>query len=172
MRACFVLCLWLLSTALQASEPRQLSWEALIPAGSVPAPMPMQPLHDLSQLAQVLSEQGPAATQSARREPVVAELDGQHVKMPGYIVPLETGPDGRVNEFLLVPFFGACIHVPPPPSNQIVHAYSELGVHQEALWQPYWVEGLLRVEHTENELADSGYKITAYKVYNYALEDQ
>jgi hypothetical protein len=52
-------------------------------------------------------------------------LDGQNIRLPGYIVPLEVSEEGRTTEFLLVPYFGACIHVPPPPSNQIVHVKSE-----------------------------------------------
>ena len=53
------------------------------------------------------------------RTSVVEELDGQTVRIPGYLLPLELIGD-RVNEFLLVPYVGACIHVPPPPLNQIV----------------------------------------------------
>jgi uncharacterized protein len=48
---------------------------------------------------------------------VVAELDGRLMKIAGYIVPAETTEDGKLKEFFLVPYFGACIHVPPPPPN-------------------------------------------------------
>ena len=48
-------------------------------------------------------------------------LNGQYVKLPGYVVPLESDAGGLLSEFLLVPYYGACIHVPPPPSNQIVY---------------------------------------------------
>jgi hypothetical protein len=65
-------------------------------------------------------------------------------KLPGYIVPLEVSEEGRTTEFLLVPYYGACIHVPPPPSNQIVHIFSEMGVRVEDLYQPYWIEGRCR----------------------------
>ena len=113
---------------------------------------------------------GPAAAQQSPAEPVVKELDGVQVKLPGYIVPLEVGEDGRVTEFLLVPYFGACIHVPPPPSNQIVHATSELGVKVDELYQPFWIEGPLKVEHASSELADAGYRMEAQKIYLYELE--
>ena len=43
------------------------------------------------------------------------------VRLPGYVVPLANAQDGRLTEFLFVPYYGACIHVPPPPPNQIVH---------------------------------------------------
>ena len=52
--------------------------------------------------------------------PVVEALNGQHVKIPGFVVPLDASGE-TVKEILLVPYFGACVHVPPPPSNQIVH---------------------------------------------------
>lgn len=162
------LLLCLLSTAA-AAEVRELRWSELVPAGAPPAPAPT-PLHDLSQLADVLAaENGPAAAQQLPDAPVVHELDGLEVRLPGYIVPLETSEEGRVVEFLLVPYFGACIHVPPPPSNQIVQAVSELGVKVEQLYQPFWVEGPLRVEPASSELAEAGYRMQAQRILTYEL---
>ena len=74
-----------------------------------------------------------------------------------------------MTEFLLVPYFGACIHVPPPPSNQIIHVNTELGVMLDALYQPFWVEGPLKVEHSSSELAEVGYQLAAEKIYPYEL---
>ena len=68
-----------------------------------------------------LGESGPAAVQQSANAPVNTELDGKQVKIPGFIVPLDVAKDGTVSEFFLVPYFGACIHVPPPPPNQIVY---------------------------------------------------
>ena len=102
--------------------------------------------------------------------PVVEALDGIQAKLPGYIVPLDMSEDGRVMEFLLVPYFGACIHVPPPPSNQIVHGTSELGVKVDELYQPFWIEGRLKVEHASSELAEAGYRMDAQKIYFYEME--
>ena len=77
--------------------------------------------------------------------------------------------EGRTTEFLLVPYFGACIHVPPPPSNQIVHVRSEIGVKLEELYQPYWIEGQMQVKPSTSELADAGYQMDAEKIYIYEL---
>jgi hypothetical protein len=130
------------------------------------------PLHDLSQLADALAaEAAPAATQQSPSAPVVEALDGQAIKLPGYIVPLDVTDEGRVTEFLLVPYFGACIHVPPPPSNQIVHVTTELGVLLDALYQPFWVEGPLQVEQSSSELAEAGYQMQAETIYAYELPD-
>ena len=159
-----------LAAPFAAADVRELQWSELIPADAPPPPPPVA-MHDLSKLADALAaEAGPAAAQQSPAEPVVKELDGVQVKLPGYIVPLEVGEDGRVTEFLLVPYFGACIHVPPPPSNQIVHATSELGVKVDELYQPFWIEGPLKVEHASSELADAGYRMEAQKIYLYELE--
>ncbi|ESR00229.1 hypothetical protein F753_06940 [Stutzerimonas chloritidismutans AW-1] len=153
-----------------ADDVRDLQWSELIPEGAPPPPPPMA-MHDMSQLADTLAaEAGPAAAQQSPAAPVVEALDGQMVKLPGYIVPLDMTEEGRVIEFLLVPYFGACIHVPPPPSNQIVHATSELGVRVEALYEPFWIEGPLRVEHASSELAEAGYRMQAQKIYPYELQ--
>jgi hypothetical protein len=98
-------------------------------------------------------------------------LDGQNVRLPGYIVPLEVSEEGRTTEFLLVPYFGACIHVPPPPSNQIVHVKSEVGVKLDELYQPYWIEGAMQVKPSTSELADAGYQMEADKIYIYELPE-
>jgi len=159
-----------LASPLAVAEVRELKWADLIPEGAPPPPPPV-PLHDLSQLADVLSdESGPPAPQQSPAEPVVEALDGIEARLPGYIVPLDISEEGRVTEFLLVPYFGACIHVPPPPSNQIVHAYSVLGVKMDELYQPFWIEGTLRVEHASSELAEAGYRMDARKISIYELD--
>ncbi|MTZ14124.1 DUF3299 domain-containing protein [Pseudomonas sp. JL972] len=165
-----LLVLLLILPAAFAGEARLLQWSELIPEGAPPPPPPT-PLHDLSQLADALAaEGGPAARQQSPAAPVVEALDGIVARLPGYIVPLEMDGEGRVIEFLLVPYFGACIHVPPPPSNQIVHATSELGVRVEQLYQPYWIEGPLKVEPTSSELAEAGYQMVAQTIELYELD--
>lgn len=154
-----------------AAEPRELDWPALIPEGAPVIPPQLTPLHDLSQIGDALAaEAAPAARQQAPAAPVVKALDKQQVKLPGYIVPLEVSEEGRTTEFLLVPYYGACIHVPPPPSNQIVHIFSEMGVRVEDLYQPYWIEGRLQVKASSSELADAGYQMEAEKIYAYELK--
>ncbi|MES2817948.1 MAG: DUF3299 domain-containing protein [Pseudomonadota bacterium] len=149
----------------------ELTWSDLMPPESAP-PAPPPTLHDLSQLADALaSESGPAAVQQSPAAPTVPALDGVAVKLPGYIVPLDVTEEGRVVEFLLVPYFGACIHVPPPPSNQIVHIKSELGVLVDALYQPFWVEGPLKIEASSSELAEAGYTMNADKIYVYEVPE-
>ena len=159
------------SMPLWAAEPKELDWPALIPEGAPVIPPQLAPLHDMSQLSDALSaESAPPAQQQAPNAPVVKSLDGQQVKIPGYIVPLEVSEEGRTTEFLLVPYYGACIHVPPPPSNQIVHIFSEMGVRVEDLYQPYWIEGKMQVRASSSELAEAGYQMEAEKIYAYVLK--
>ncbi|RMM53977.1 hypothetical protein ALQ77_03330 [Pseudomonas corrugata] len=170
-RALFAL-LMMVALPLWAAEPRDLAWSEMIPPDAPPEVPNMTPLHDLSQMANALSaESAPAAKQDLPNAPVVKALDGQQIRLPGYIVPLEVSEEGRTTDFLLVPYFGACIHVPPPPSNQIVHVKSEAGVKLDELYQPYWVEGPMQVKPSSSELADAGYQMEAEKIYVYELPE-
>ncbi len=72
-----------------------------------------------------------------------------------------------VTEFFLVPFFGACIHYPPPPPNQIIYVTSKEGVAQQNLYDPYWVEGMLTTIITENEVAVSAYAMNVDNIELY-----
>ena len=78
------------------------------------------------------------------RNAVVEELNGQRVRMPGYLLPLEV-EGNRVTEFFLVPYVGACVHVPPPPPNQLVHVKlaGNEGYESRELFEPVWVTGIL-----------------------------
>ena len=172
MLRALLLSLAMLATPLLAEPLRTLSWEELVPEGAPPPPPP-QAFHDLSQLADALAaENGPAATQQAPAAPVVTALDGQQVRLPGYVVPLDVDSEGRVREFLLVPYFGACIHVPPPPSNQIVHVRTTQQLVLDDLWQPFWIEGKLRVEPSSSDLAEAGYQLRAERIQPYELQQE
>ncbi|MBU6960968.1 DUF3299 domain-containing protein [Pseudomonas sp. CVAP len=164
--------LMLVALPLWAAAPKDLTWAQMIPPDA-PAEVPnMKPLHDLSQMSSALSaESAPAAKQDMPNAPVVKNLDGQNIRLPGYIVPLEVSEEGRTTDFLLVPYFGACIHVPPPPSNQIVHVKSKVGVKLDELYQPYWIEGAMQVKASTSELADAGYQMDADKIYVYELPE-
>ncbi|WP_232842775.1 DUF3299 domain-containing protein [Psychrosphaera ytuae] len=98
--------------------------------------------------------------------PVVEELDGKTIKIPGFVVPLE-GDDEVVTEFLLVPYFGACVHVPPPPSNQIIHVTMEKGAPASAFYDPIWITGTISTETWKGDLAQVGYKMKGLEVAPY-----
>ncbi|MEX0604756.1 MAG: DUF3299 domain-containing protein [Marinobacter sp.] len=100
---------------------------------------------------------------------VVPEMDNTPARIPGFVVPLKTvGDDQRIVEFFLVPYYGACIHVPPPPPNQIIHVKYEKGLKLDVLYDPYWVEGVLKTEKTDNDIASASYAIVAEHIEPYA----
>ncbi len=97
--------------------------------------------------------------------PVRNDLDGQPVKLPGYLVPLESSK-GEVSELLLVPYFGACIHTPPPPANQIVHVKLAKPV-KLATMDVIVVSGKLHAGRTDSPMGVSGYRVEGATVEKY-----
>lgn len=98
---------------------------------------------------------------------VVDALNGQTVKIPGFVVPFDMSVSGDIEEFLLVPYFGACIHVPPPPPNQIIFVTLKEPRAIENIWDPFWVEGVLRTERYDNDLGSAAYTLAADKIAPY-----
>ncbi|MEL6727936.1 MAG: DUF3299 domain-containing protein [Pseudomonadota bacterium] len=97
----------------------------------------------------------------------VEELEGELVRIPGYVVPFDFDPKQRWKEFLFVPYMGACIHTPPPPPNQIVMVRVEEPMRVDDIWVPYWIEGTLMTEQSESDLASSAYTLTLDKIEPY-----
>ncbi len=138
-------------------EPRELDWLELMPKDEVDAMMEAPPMnHD----GQFKMEQ----TGSFRTIP---ELDKQHIKLPGYIVPVDVDDEQKMSTFFLVPYFGACIHVPPPPPNQIVYVTLKEPIPMTDIYDAFWIEGTLHVEMIQKEIAASAYRIEADKVTVY-----
>lgn len=100
----------------------------------------------------------PAVMYSTRTVP---GLDGKTIRLGGYPVPLETDNAGRSTLFFLVPYPGACIHVPPPPPNQLVLVRYPQGIELQDIYAPLWVNGTLKVEPVSNDLADAAYALDA-----------
>ncbi|MGO9544825.1 MAG: DUF3299 domain-containing protein [Rhodomicrobium sp.] len=124
--------------------------------GSEPPPPPM--IDDKAWMSERRLQPG-----TGRAPAVVKELDGKRVRIGGYVVPLDFEAT-KVKEFLLVPFVGACIHVPPPPPNQIVYVKTEKGFDVEGSFDPVYVTGTLKVASQYTGLAETGYSIDADKV--------
>lgn len=94
------------------------------------------------------------------------ELNGSTVKIPGFVIPLE-GDENTVTEFLLVPYFGACIHVPPPPPNQIIYVKFPKGAPVQELWDVVYVIGTLKTQSVSLDLAETGYVIEGQEIAEY-----
>lgn len=98
---------------------------------------------------------------------VIAEFDKRKIRLPGFIVPLDFDDHQIITTFLLVPFFGACIHYPPPPPNQIIFATYEPGLSLDDLSDAFFVEGTIFTELKEHDLATSAYSMTIDRILPY-----
>ena len=140
-----------------------IDWDALLPDSerahfSTDAP---PPVHDY------LGERGAAARQTGSMA-VNKKLSETKVKIPGFVVPLVVDDTGMVSEFFLVPYFGACIHVPPPPPNQIVYVkLTGGGVRMGSQEDAVWVTGILHTQVSENGRAKAAYTLDATKMEIY-----
>jgi len=98
---------------------------------------------------------------------VVGDLNELPMQLPGFIVPLEYNDEQEVTEFFLVPYFGACIHTPPPPPNQIAYVSYPEGFELESLYDPFVIEGTLFTRIKANDMATAAYSITADAILPY-----
>lgn len=100
---------------------------------------------------------------------VVEDLNGELIRIPGYVVPFDFNLNKRHSEFLLVPYMGACIHTPPPPPNQIIYVRADPAVRIKDIWIPYWIEGTLKGEEVLNDTGDAAYSLTLDKIEDYPM---
>lgn len=98
---------------------------------------------------------------------VVEDLDGMDIRLPGYIVPLDFNADAEHTEFLLVPYFGACLHSPPPPPNQIVYVSANPAAKIPDIYEPVWLEGTMKTGRFDTEMANSAYELSLSKLEPY-----
>lgn len=159
----------LLSLPVAHAATPELDWLELMPAEDRQALEAMPEIDHATPEQQGFSDDGllkqppglPDVMYSAKTVPA---LDGRSIRLGGYPVPLESDSQGRSIEFFLVPYPGACIHVPPPPPNQIVLVRYPRGITLEDIYAPLWVDGTLRVEPVHNDLADAAYALVAERV--------
>ena len=154
---------------LAARGLTEIGWEDLMPEGEEELLMEL-----FQQQMAMLYSGGPIAEGSAADAMVqigtfntVPELNEMKVRIPGYTVPFEFDAEARITEFLLVPYFGACIHAPPPPPNQTIFIMSEEPLRLRDLAQAVWIEGTLFAQTQESVLADAAYTIQLERVETY-----
>lgn len=159
------------TTASTSSTPTEISWDDLVPANWDPS----TEFADLIEAgAASWEDTDPRAQELYARlrkvwdnAPVVKEMNGKAIRLPGYVVALEEGSKG-MTEMLLVPNFGACIHTPPPPANQIIHVRFPTPVKGFDSLDAVWVSGVLEVQRTDNsDMGVSGYRLVAQDIQKY-----
>ena len=159
--------LTLLSLSIAAAETfEEIDWDELVPA-DFQADAILDKYGDFSELAdddprvKEIMKELEAAFKAA---PIVKNLDGKKIKLPGFVVPLD-GDGKKISEFLLVPYYGACIHVPPPPANQTVYVKVAQGeVEIREVFDTVWVSGTLSAKSFDSDLATAGYQLEAMEV--------
>ncbi|AJQ96971.1 DUF3299 domain-containing protein [Gynuella sunshinyii] len=150
---------------------REVSWDDLIPAdfdlsaleNKILQKYDINKLSDESSDARKLYQELQDASKNA---PVVKELDGDMIKIPGFVVPLDMTED-KIRTFLLVPYYGACIHTPPPPSNQIIFVDTQEAFKLGNTFDPVWVSGMVQVQTQDSDLGTAGYTVYAQKIEPY-----
>ena len=148
----------------------ELRWDDLVPKGWDP----LQGMKDkgLSSMA-LLNDGDPKAVEAMRqmreawdKAPTEPQLNGTRIKLPGYLVPLEEVAAGHT-EFLLVPYFGACVHTPPPPANQIVLVVPAKPAAGFRSMDTVWVSGVLKTTRSDSAMGASGYRLEGAVVEPY-----
>lgn len=140
------------------AELRELEWVEL---------MPEEELNAWLQESEIIDHTGFGAPQPFQSFRTMPELDGVEARIPGFVVPIETDGDGNLKEFFLVPYFGACIHVPPPPANQIIYGRLAEPIPMVNIWDAFWMEGTLNIEDISNDTAASAYTMDVTKLELY-----
>ncbi len=145
---------------LAGEAPIELDWSDLVPETSDQFQMP--------EIASGVVEHGqiPTPQKQSSIADVTTKYDGKTVRLPGFVVPLDFTGVG-VTALLLVPYVGACIHVPPPPPNQLVFVTTDQPYEFEGLFEAIWVTGVLNSGVSSTELAEVGYSITNGEVEPY-----
>lgn len=161
------------------SSYQTIEWTDLMPQEDLDALMnPPEYLNEISdgsledqissQLKGAMSENDSRYQQALSSTRIKPELNNRKVRIPAFIVPLEYDEAQNVTQFFLVPYFGACIHVPPPPPNQIIFADYQQGMTLGALYDAFWIDGTLQTTLTENDTATSAYSIRIDNIEPYS----
>lgn len=163
----FLLIPLLLASALAHAELPETDWLELMPRSDQKALEQMPEIdHNSPEAMGAFTERGglkqskglPAVMYSTKTVPT---MNGKQIRLGGYPVPLESDAKGSSTLFFLVPYPGACIHVPPPPPNQLVLVRYPKGLKIADIYTPLWVSGRLSVETVNNDLADAAYALDA-----------
>jgi hypothetical protein len=140
---------------VKAEEYIDLEWSDLVPADAAPLPQALQGV--------VQHDQASLASQQAPSNGVRDDWNGKIVRLPGFIVPIEYSGVG-VSAFILVPFVGACVHVPPPPANQLVFVTTQKPYESKGLFEPVNVIGMFGTSASVTQLAEIGYALSADRI--------
>lgn len=155
------------SKPASAGTFREIKWDDLVPKD-------WDPLKQFKNMNfSLMNDSDPRANELLKRmretwdnAPTNNDMDGAVVRIPGFLVPLEETKAG-LKEFLLVPYFGACIHSPPPPANQIIHVKTDKPAKGFHSMDTVWISGTLKTLRSDSYMGASGYRMDAVVVEPY-----
>ena len=107
---------------------------------------------------------------TGKTTPELRKLDGKYIKIPGFVVPLDDDDQG-LSEFLLVPSPQACIHVPPPPPNQMILTRMKSGHSPQRSWGPVWIKGRLLISQTDSQYGKISFMLHGDSAEPYHIPD-
>jgi hypothetical protein len=153
-----------------------IEWEALLPESekaligrqaTEPSTSSEIPLHE--QVFQSIKRTFDSNYQQALVSTnTVAALNNTPVSLNGFIVPVEANAEREITAFFVVPYFGACIHYPPPPPNQIVFIdLGAVGLGGIDIQQAYTFSGMLTTGLYEDPQGTSAYILDAVHIAKY-----
>jgi uncharacterized protein len=131
------------------SAYKDMEWLELMPADEVAA------LEKAQGLPVAVDHNAKGAQDGSFR--TVPGINNTKVRLAGYVVPVELTDDGKMTEFFFVPYFGACIHVPPPPPNNIVYVKMAAPIAAADMFNAYWIEGTIKTQRLSNDIAATAY---------------
>lgn len=154
-------------TAPAKSAYREVIWDDLMPKD-------WDPMAEFKSLDfNKMKDSDPRAQQALAnlreawaKSPVEPSMDGARIRIPGFIVALEN-THNQLTEFLLVPYFGACIHVPPPPANQIIHVFPAKPLKKLKSMDAVWVSGVIKTLPSDTSMGSASYRMQADEVTAY-----
>lgn len=150
-----------------SQDYKEMNWDALVPKNWDPSQLMkglnLDQLNDGDPRAMEALEKMRKAWSEA---PVEPSLNGTRIRIAGFLVPLDA-QRGQIKEFLLVPYFGACIHTPPPPANQIIHGVAVKPLKDVQVMSAVWVSGTLETARKDTEFGASGYRLSAVALTPY-----
>ncbi len=149
------------ATSWAEGDVVELEWEDLIPDGD--SGMLLKSFREMG-----IVEHGQLSTgfKQPQSHGVTEAYNGMTVRLPGYVVPLDFEATG-LTAFILVPYVGACIHVPPPPANQLVLVTTEVPYEYDGFFDPVYVTGMFGAAAVGTELAVIGYALSADRIEPY-----
>lgn len=154
-------------SASSSDSIRRIEWTDLTPPLSAEA---QQAAAELNMRIDQMTDQEIAIAMDriqAEGDTLMTELDDKNVELEGFLVPIDFDAE-TVTDFVLVPWFGACIHVPPPPPNQIVFVKYPDGIPmseiEENFYTPFKIKGKIKAARAKTDLAEVGYQMTASDV--------